>query len=97
MPDILAGLRLERDDRCDKKVVAALGAADTFVPRTSVAHSDVEQVEFGIVNDDGLPGSFAMTPHYREPLHIKEYSFSLALQMDIKSPEPRLRGIGLGH
>ena len=49
VPDVLAGVRLERDDRAQEQVVAAAGAAVLLVPRRAVAGADVEQVELRVV------------------------------------------------
>ena len=54
VPDVLAGIGAERDDRRQEQVVAAAGAPQVAVPGRAVADADVEQVEFRVV-DDGVP------------------------------------------
>ena len=49
VPHVLAGVRLERDDRAQEQVVAAAGAAVLLIPRRAVAGADVEQVELRVV------------------------------------------------
>ena len=49
MPDVGAGVGVERHDRRQVQVVAPARAAVLLVPRRAVAHTDVEQVEFGVV------------------------------------------------
>ncbi len=49
VPDVLAGVGLQRHDRRQEQIVAAAGAAKPLVPRRSVAHADVEQVELGVI------------------------------------------------
>ena len=49
VPDVFAGIRVERDDRGQVQVVAAARAAVLLVPRRAVADADVEQVELRVV------------------------------------------------
>ena len=51
VPDVLAGVGAERDDRRQEQVVAAAGAPQVAVPGRAVADADVEQVEFRVVDD----------------------------------------------
>ena len=44
VPDVLAGLGLERDDGAEEQIVAAAGAAQSLVPRRAVAGADIQQV-----------------------------------------------------
>src|SRR5580658_1648793 len=50
MPKVLTRFRFERHDRAGEKIISALRAAHAAVPRSSVARSDVEQIELGIIN-----------------------------------------------
>ena len=54
MPDIFAGVGVQRDDRGEIEVVAAGRAADLAIPRRAVAGADIDHVEVRIVGD-GVP------------------------------------------
>ncbi len=49
VPHVLAGVRLERDDRAQEQVVAAARAAVLLIPRRAVAGADVQQIELRVV------------------------------------------------
>ena len=49
VPDVFAGIRVERHDRGQVQVVAASRAAVLLVPRRAVADPDVEQVQLRVV------------------------------------------------
>ena len=51
MPDQLAVVGIDGQDRRQVQVVATTWAADLSVPRRSVAGADVEQVDLGVVDD----------------------------------------------
>ena len=55
VPDVLAGVRVQGDDRRQIEVVAAAGAAQVAAPRRPVAGADVHQVQRG-VEGHGVPG-----------------------------------------
>src|ERR1700722_3724640 len=50
MPNVFAGVGLKRHDRAGEQIVFALRAARAAVPRSSIARSDVDELEFGIVD-----------------------------------------------
>src|SRR5258708_17850300 len=54
MPDVFAGIRLERNDGANEKIVAAVRAARLAVPGGSVADTHVEEIKIGVI-DDGVP------------------------------------------
>src|SRR5581483_5561204 len=54
VPDIFAGVGVQRDDRGEIEVVAAGRAADLAIPRRAVAGADIDHVEVRIVGD-GVP------------------------------------------
>ena len=58
VPPVGAGLRIERDDRREKEVVAAAGRADLLVPRRPVPDPHEQLVELRVVHDR-VPGSAA--------------------------------------
>ena len=64
VPHVLAGVRIERDDRTKKKVVAAARTTDLAVPRRTVAGADVHPVVRGIVGHrvPGLPTATELPP-----------------------------------
>ena len=51
VPDVLAGIGIERDDRAQKKIIAAAGAAHALIPGRAVAGTDIEAIEFRVVGD----------------------------------------------
>ena len=56
VPHVLAALRLQRHDGRKIEVVATTGAANLARPRRTVTHTDVNEVELGVVHD-GIPHS----------------------------------------
>jgi hypothetical protein len=46
MPQIFAGLRLQRDDRGQEQIVAFAVRADAMVPWIAIADAQIELVEF---------------------------------------------------
>ena len=54
MPDIFAGVRVQRDDRSEIEIVAAARAAFVPVPRAPVAGADIHQVQLRIERH-GIP------------------------------------------
>ena len=65
MPGVLAGIRIERQDRCQVQVVAAARTANLAIPRRAITDTDVQEIDIGIVGE-GIPGGTA-TAH-RPPL-----------------------------
>ena len=54
VPDQLAVVGIDRQNRRQVQVVAAAGAADLPVPRRAIAGADVQQIDLGVV-DDRIP------------------------------------------
>ena len=44
VPNVPPRIRVERDDRCDEEVVAALRAPEPAIPRTAVAGAEIQQI-----------------------------------------------------
>ncbi len=68
MPGILAGLRMQRDDRADEEVIALAFAAIMPRQRRSVAGAEIDEVGLGIVGDR-IPwiGAAAELPPWTRP------------------------------
>ncbi len=101
MPQIFPGLRIERDDRGEEQIVAALGAADLGIPRRAVAGTEIDAVEIGIVGDR-IPGGAApaMLPPFAGP-GLRRHCLGIVLEAlrriarhGVEAPQPlAARGI----
>ena len=58
MPEIFAGIRLQCQHRRQEEIVALAVGPDLVVPRGAVANTDIELIQFLII-DDGIPGGAA--------------------------------------
>src|SRR4029079_14904619 len=49
VPDVTAGVGIERDDRAQEQVVAAARAVNLAIPRATIPRADVDTVELRVV------------------------------------------------
>ena len=76
VPDVLARIGAEGDDRREEEVVTATRRADRLVPRRPVADADVEQIELRVMRHRvpdrpaaAAEGPPLAVPGLRGPLH----------------------------
>ena len=51
MPDIFTGIGLQRDDGGKKQIVPLAVGANPVVPRVAIANTQIELIQFGIINN----------------------------------------------
>ncbi len=68
VPDIVAGVGIQRDDRCDEQIVATGRAPISSVPGRSIGSAEVHEIRFRVIGD-AVPG-IAAVPAGPVPLEV---------------------------
>src|SRR3989475_6373914 len=94
VPDVLARVGADGDDRGEKQIVALAVAPHRVVPRPAVADADVEQIEIGIVSHR-MPdrAATAVTPPLAVP-GLRDHLDGLALEAVLRAAGHRVEAPG---